>query len=766
MHEYHPLFLVIDDAHWADEASLSTLAYILVRPPFTDSASMALIARTEDISSSLQKMLDSIQQSKHATIYTLQNLNREAIENLASQILKDQPSDQFISNLIADTGGNTFFVLEILRAISEAGLDIQDLDINLPSTENLQNLILTRIHTIQPKSREVIEVAALLGSDFSIKVLEKASQKSAQGISKIIVELEEKLMILPSDQDRGEVYYHFAHDKIRETLVQRIPPARSQLLHKQIVEALSQTQSQAAVLAHHYSGAGDLVSAYRYWIKAAEQARLLFAKEDAMRNYAQAETVLHQIDTELSDLEIYRFYDDWNDLTYNVSDTGLLQHIGYELIRLGEDRDNHLLIGTGLDALGDACMTINDFEAGLAYANQAIYHLEQEEHCFELVEAYNHRGTFLYMLNRLEEALVSFQDALALSTDLNDPKIDKALSNAHYQTALLKILFGKPVAGLEHGLKALEYGEKLQHTYSIVQAYSIQALAQFYMGDFPQALEAALAGINLAERTQGLRMLGYLNSYAAMTETALGYLDTAYEHAEKAVEIGQTYEQLDIAALGYHSLGDIHRLLFDYAQAADYYQQGFTGIPESFIGLDNLHRLGLAQHYLGNSGGMDQINTSLAIMNEASVFIGALTAKICSALVFANQEDWQNMQNIATELFDETHNRGLSSFHISMNILLAQANITNGDFLSALDQIQFAANEARFLRNPWLEIKAQSELEKILRLQGKKTDKPGKRINCLLSQIETHISHPVIQNAFRNFKQQIADRTWIATDTL
>ncbi len=49
MAEDHPLYLVIDDAHWADEATLSTMAYLLVREPFTSSASLVLIARLEDM---------------------------------------------------------------------------------------------------------------------------------------------------------------------------------------------------------------------------------------------------------------------------------------------------------------------------------------------------------------------------------------------------------------------------------------------------------------------------------------------------------------------------------------------------------------------------------------------------------------------------------------------------------------------------------------------------------------------------------------------
>jgi tetratricopeptide (TPR) repeat protein len=571
---------------------------------------------------------------------------------------------------------------------------------------------------------------------------------------------------LPQEQREGELFYRFAHDKIRETLLQNIPPARSQVLHGRIVQTLNKTSQQAAVLAHHYSGAGELRTAFRYWMKAAERARRLFAKEDASRSYAQAEKILQQIFPEVNNQEINQFYAGWGDLAYNATETDLLKHIGHELIRLGEIRENSLLIGSGLDALSNACMTINDFELGLEFANQAISHLEETENCYEMVEAYNHRGTFLYMLNHLEEALIAFQDALALCTDVSDPKINKALSNAHYQTALLQILFGKPIIGFKHGLKALEFAERIQHTYSIIQAYGIQSLAQFYLGEFTQARETALKGIEIAERIQGWRMLGYLNSYAAIAEVALGYLDEARRHAEDALQIGQKYEQHDISALGYRALGEIHRILHDYPQATQYFQKGYNGLPNHFLGFDNLYRLGLVQSYQKNADGVDKISLAKINLDENSVEVGTISAKLCLALVYAMNQEWQKIKPLASELGSETLANGLNSYHINAIYLLAEVAAADGDYESALEQFQFTAGEARFLQNPWLEIKAQAAIEKILDLMGEKSSRPGERIEALLDQLESQTLHPEIRPAFCRFREQVSTRTRIATDTL
>jgi len=766
MNKTRPLFLVIDDAHWADEATLSTIAYILVRDPFTSSASLALIARSEDITDSLQTTMAAAQQSKHASIFKLQNLRRENIISLAYHLLKDQPSDEFISRLIVDTGGNTFFVLEILRAIIEGNTNFHSRDSILPLTENLQNLIQSRIQNISSPSREAFEVAALIGTEFSVPVLGKVCLKTPEELASILDELENKLLILPHEQRYGELFYRFAHDKIRETLLQHIPAARSQVLHGRIVQTLNKTSQQAAVLAHHYSGAGELRTAFLYWTKAAERARSLFSGEDASHSYARAEEILQQIFPEVNNEEINRFYAGWGDLAYNASETDLLKHIGHELIRLGKIRENPLLIGSGLDTLSNACMTINNFELGLEYANQAISHLAETENWYGLVEAYNHRGTFLYMLNHLEEALIAFQDALALCTDVSDPKINKALSNAHYQTALLQILFGKPINGYEHGLMAFEFAEQINHTYSIIQAYGIQSLAQFYMGEFIQARDTALKGIEIAERIQGWRMLGYLNSYAAMAEVALGYLDEACSHAEIAVQIGQKYEQYDISALGYRAFGEIYRLLHDYSLAMEYFQKGYNGLPNHFLGFDNLYRLGLAQSYLENSDNVDLITLAKRNLEENSVEIGIMSAKLCLALVYAKNSEWEKVKPVAIELGSETLTNGLGSYHINAIGLLAEVAAAEGDFEFALEQFQCAAEEAQFLHNPWLEIKSQAAIEKILESMGENTSRPRERIKVLLDQLESKISHAEMRPVFHKFREQVSMRTCIATDSL
>jgi tetratricopeptide (TPR) repeat protein len=767
MNQKRPLFFVIDDVQWADKATLSGILYLLNREPFSNSASIAILARLEEINKPLQEMLNSIQQSKHATVYQLNNLSKKSITNLIFHFLETEPTDQFLEHLMADTGGNTFFVLEILRAIMEQGEKPEDNWNELPVTENLQNLLVSRIKKLNPDERNILEVAAIIGQVFSVSILGMSCQKTNDELTEILRELEYKLLIKPYQHYQGDLYYQFSHDKIQETLLSLIQPSLAQNLHVRVVNALSfQKNPEAGILAHHYHGAGELNFAYKYWILAAKRARSLFSKEDASRNYKNAFAVMRYIESELSSDEIYQFFTDWGDLTYNLNETEELNKIGKSVLEIGKRREAPLLIGTGIHILSQARFTVNDFERGLAQSNQAISYLENAENTFELIEALNHNGVFHYMLNNLDDALQAFQNALILNPENSDPKINKARSHSHYQTALLYILKGKPNRGFENGLKALAFAEVSGHAYSIVQAHAILALAKFYMGQYIDAREFSSTGIQIAKRIQGWRMLGYLHSYAAMAEVALGYLDSAREHAESAIRLGEKYGQYDVAALGYRQLGELHRLIYDYPRAALYHQKGFDAMGENFIGLDNLYRLGLVQYHLGNPDGVKRIDRALAMLETHKIFVGEISAKICKMLICASNNQWPKARRFAFDLMAKTQPGGLAGFYLTAIISLGNTFLAEKKWDESLEQYVFAADEARSRKNPWLELKARSGILQAQRNQNLDSSSTEARIRQLVSKIDIKTQNPDTRPAFSAFKHHILTDTDYHTVTL
>ncbi|MBU0512621.1 MAG: AAA family ATPase [Chloroflexi bacterium] len=751
--EKQKLVFVLDDAHWADEATLSTVAYLLSRPPFDHNASLSVLARQEEITPHLENTLTSIQQSRHGEVIHLTRLSREDISDLTRFILQNTPSPEFVKILENETGGNSLFVLETLRSIRESEPQI-DLSGNtpIPLAGSLLNSIRGRIHRLNAFTRNVLETAAIIGTTIEPKVLSAVTQQSDAKVVQALDDLERNLIIHTLPHSSTRLHYRFVHDKFQEALLLDISPVRAQMLHGRVACILADKPQpeQAAILAHHYEAAGELITAFEYWVDAGQRARQLFAIADATRSFSQAENLIKRIEQELSNDDIYRLYADWCEMAFETSDTELIRKLGNDVLKLGEQRHAPLLIGTALDTLSDACMTANQFEEGLDFATQAIPYLEQSDNTFELMEAYIHRGVFFYMLNRLDEATEAFQDALALSTDSNSPKVIGARANAHYQTSLMRTLAGWPESGREHALMSLDDANLSNRTYLRVAAYFVLALSSFYLGEYVQAREYSQLGIELAQRTQGWRMLGYLHSYAAAAVLMMGYLDSALEHASEAISLGEKYELNDVIALGCCQLGDLYTRLQNHAQAAQHYQRGFDAIGENFMGMENLFRLGFALFQTGQKEtGHQTMALALTALQDSGVGLGVIMIQICQARAYAQSGEWDQARQLATHLKDETNWRSMTAFHLTVTILLGRIALHDEQIDSAIDHFKSTIQGAKLLDNVWMELEAQRELDKALRRAGIEDEMPRQRIDELIAQLRANITDEAIRGAWR-----------------
>src|SRR3990170_8035786 len=112
---------------------------------------------------------------------------------------------------------------------------------------------------------------------------------SADSLVRGLVFLEEARLIRPSDAGvDGE--YRFKHSLVQETAYGGLLRDRRMALHHEVAEAILRLNpeaaaSQPAVLAFHFFHAGDADKAFRFALRAGDQARLSYAYQEALANY-------------------------------------------------------------------------------------------------------------------------------------------------------------------------------------------------------------------------------------------------------------------------------------------------------------------------------------------------------------------------------------------------------------------------------------------------------------------------------------------------
>jgi len=152
-----------------------------------------------------------------------------------------------------------------------------------------------RIAQADPAAREVAELAAVIGRDFTLELLTEASDLDGDSVIGAVDELWRRRII----REHPPAGYDFAHDLLRDTAYGGISPPRRSHLHLRVAQALELTHANdpraaAAAMAYHYERAGRPARAVPHHVRAAEVATGVFANRKAVGHYRRAAELLRQ----------------------------------------------------------------------------------------------------------------------------------------------------------------------------------------------------------------------------------------------------------------------------------------------------------------------------------------------------------------------------------------------------------------------------------------------------------------------------------------
>ena len=258
------LVVLIDDLHWADEATLDALRFVGRRIGSTR-AMLIGTYRDDEVGRQhpLRVVVGDLATFPAVRRVPLAPLSRAAVAELASD------TDLDVEALHAQTGGNPFFVTEVI-----AGAPTR-----IPPT--VRDAVLARAARLSDAARRTLEAAAIIGPPTDPQLLARVVEGSLAA--------EECLArgVLRTD---GTSYF-FRHEVAREAILEATDPAMRIALHARVLAALEGHLAEggsAARLAHHAEGAGDAAAVLRYAPLAGRVAEAAGAHRQAAAQYARA----------------------------------------------------------------------------------------------------------------------------------------------------------------------------------------------------------------------------------------------------------------------------------------------------------------------------------------------------------------------------------------------------------------------------------------------------------------------------------------------
>jgi class 3 adenylate cyclase len=311
---HDPIVLVLDDLQWADSGSLALLRHltaaehvmrVLVLGTFRDSELPQ--------SPELRRTLGTLRRHQGVSRIELGGLDSSGVRSLLEAVSR-QRLDAFGLGLAEavhrETDGNPFFVTEMLRHLRDTGAIHQNaaggwvasgtIDRSvLP--ESVREVIGGRIVRLGPDAERVLSTAAVIGRDFDLDVLERATRIPVEALLDLLAAAATASLVQEVDDVPGR--YNFGHALFQHTLYENLGPTRRARTHEVVALALEdfcgdEPGTRVGELARHWINAtppANLPRAIRYSHEAADGALRSLAPDDALRYYTKSLELLDAV---------------------------------------------------------------------------------------------------------------------------------------------------------------------------------------------------------------------------------------------------------------------------------------------------------------------------------------------------------------------------------------------------------------------------------------------------------------------------------------
>ena len=332
---YPPLVLCVDDMHWLDASTRAWLGQWL--PRAVAMSVLVLVTYRPEGEAMLHPMRETLARRGAIVDVPLEGLDLPAVEDLCRHLWQGENTREMASRLSEITGGNPFFLLEILRGLQARGGAAEDILQQVPLPPTVEEAVQQRLTALPPRERHVLETAAVLGYRFPMDLLVETSGYSEEEIALALDYLVADGLL----REEG-TRYRFIHQLVRDLAYARIGAGRRQLLHRRAAQALLHHGGDPATIARHFQLGGCLEDAVGWWTKAGDRARLLHAYDEATRHYERALALQRDLgDTEGASRTLMRL-GLTHHLAFRFAHAATAYEQGFDLWQRGAFRDPSL----------------------------------------------------------------------------------------------------------------------------------------------------------------------------------------------------------------------------------------------------------------------------------------------------------------------------------------------------------------------------------------------------------------------------------------
>lgn len=588
-----PLLLVIEDLQWADAASLETLRTMadwLNQRPL-----MLLVTYRPDFDA--RNFV--LGRAAHTSL-RLAPLAQGDIEAILIAFFGDAArsclSTALHSRIIERSGGNPYFLEEILRRLISGGVLRRGEDgwrcegegaaIDVPET--LEGLLLSRVDRLAPVERRCLQEAAVLGSAFDTGLLREIASPGCD--ARVLEALCDAEFLVHEEAVSGEPRaYRFAHVITRDVVYGNLLLRRRTELHGRIGQVLDARHAKTPerfedleALGHHFSLSDDPARGARYLVAAGDWARGIYANDDAIRLYQRAHDTLEAC-TACDRKEQIAICERLGDLLGPIGRRDEA-HAHYDSVRrAARDLGDAAWEARILRKVAGLHWDVGERETSRECLNTGLRLLEGRPQEIEAAHLHQEMGRFAFRggdnqaaLDWAQRALTAAESAAQAAEPGSDARREALIASAQALNTL-----GAALARLDRPEEAVAH---IERSIAVAEGEGLlQAACRGYANlgvlyatlDPGRAIETCKTGLETAKRIGDPRFQSRLYANLAVAYCALtNQCDIeGMRAAEAAIELDRQLGQLDHLAVPLIVLGQIQQCHGDPEAALRYYEE-------------------------------------------------------------------------------------------------------------------------------------------------------------------------------------------------
>jgi len=607
-----PVLLIIDDYHWIDDESLALLEFILdpgtrdpVGKPALGIIALSRIEREVPHYETKERLKKKLAGRFHEIV--LQPLETDESTQLVYNLLNVPGITRgFKDRILEKAEGNPFYVEEIIRSLIDSGIlvftdgvwtlgqGLTSLDsIRIP--DSVQAVIASRLDKLNQDTRDILQMAAVIGRNFYGSVLEQLCSLDAMLLTVYLAALEDYEYITELKR-RPEVEYSFRHPLFQEVAYSNLLIKRRRELHRRIgglIEKIYRDRLEefTDVLAYQYANSDDSGKAMEWLKKAGLRAKERYANDQAIGYFEKLAKLIQETAPERTD-ELVAAYEALGDVHRFKADyakaeqyfEAMFQAAGSDRILRSRARRKAVPLYHSQGDYDRAMKVLDEVSATLT-GDSDEEKLERAEVSVERCWIMHLRGDLKPAVRESEAAFAIVDELMSRSKpDVVDRLKKLRMSGLSNLSSVYRHLseFDRAIAVLE---ESMAIADSLGNKFGVGIALGNLGGIYYEKGEDRKAIDYYQQYLKIAREIGDKRGVGLVTGNLGRAYHSRGEDDKAIEFFNYSIEIDREMGDKRGVTVSHINLGNLYKDQGEYRKAIELYEsayQGFSALGEKY----------------------------------------------------------------------------------------------------------------------------------------------------------------------------------------